>query len=515
MPASIRRALQIAASGCGPRRRMRALLRLKSRTAGPAWPDASGAQSSAPSAAATALTSPPAVSAWASRWRSAGPRCSAAASTSAPAPMPAAPASAWNCPHSYNSCMKAEIISIGSEITSGQNLDTNSQWLSLRLAEMGIPVAFHTTVADDFEDNVAVFRTAIGRGRLVIATGGLGPTLDDLTRDVLAKIAGVEMVFHEESWRHIQDLFAKRNRTVPERNRVQAMHPVGAEVIPNAAGTAPGLFMRIGQATVIAVPGVPSEMHRMFSEQVRPRLVELGLGGGGVMVQRKINTFGTGESHVEEKLADLTRRDHVPEVGITASDATISLRIFARAPTFEAAKAQYDPVEKIIRERLGSLVYGVDDDELQDAVMRLLAEKNKSVATAESITAGLVAHRLAQVPGASKWLRGGIVCYDSRVKIDQLEVPEALIREHSAVSAEVAERLAASVRVKLAADVGVGVVGYAGPEGDPVGLTFAAVAWEGGSKLTRFVWHGTRTEVQSRAAKMALNLVRLYLLDAI
>src|SRR5262245_33950278 len=245
MPASIRRALQIAASGCGPRRRMRALLRLKSRTAGPAWPDASGAQSSAPSAAATALTSPPAVSAWASRWRSAGPRCSAAASTSAAAPMPAAPASAWNCPHSYNSCMKAEIISIGSEITSGQSLDTNSQWLSLRLAEMGIPVAFHTTVADDFDDNVAVFRTAINRANLVIATGGLGPTLDDLTRDVLAKIAGVEMLFHEDSWRQIQDLFARRNRTVPERNRVQAMYPAGAEVIPNAAGTAPGLFMRI------------------------------------------------------------------------------------------------------------------------------------------------------------------------------------------------------------------------------------------------------------------------------
>src|SRR5262249_3715717 len=205
-----------------------------------------------------------------------------------------------------------------------------------------------------------------------------------------------------------------------------------------------------GAPIVIAVPGVPSEMHRMFEEQIRPRLVALGIGGG-VMVQRKINTFGTGESHVEEKVADLTRRDHVPEVGITASDATISLRIFARAPTVEAAKAQYEPVEKIIRERLGSLVYGVDDDELQDAVMRLLAEKNKSVATAESITAGLVAHRLAHVPGASKWLRGGIVCYDSRVKIDQLDVPEALIREHSAVSAQVAERLAASVRVKLAA----------------------------------------------------------------
>jgi nicotinamide-nucleotide amidase len=410
--------------------------------------------------------------------------------------------------------MKTEVISIGSEITSGQNLDTNSQWLSRRLAEIGIPVAFHTTVADDLDDNVGVFRTAVGRARLVMATGGLGPTLDDLTRDVLTKIAGVELEFHEESWRHIQDLFAKRNRSVPERNRVQAMFPAGAEVIPNSAGTAPGLWMRIGQSIVVAMPGVPSEMKRMFEEQVRPRLLALGLGGG-VVVQRKINTFGTGESHVEEKLSDLTRRDHVPEVGITASDATISLRIFARAATIEEARKQYEPVERIIRDRLGTLVYGVDDEELQDAVMRLLKEKNKSIATAGSMTAGLVANRLARVPGASNWLRGGIVCYDSRVKVEQLGVPEAIIREHSAVSAEVAERLAASVRLKLHADIGVSVVGYAGPDGEPVGLTFVAVAWDGGAKVTRFAWNGTRTEVQSRAAKMALNLVRLHLLGAL
>jgi nicotinamide-nucleotide amidase len=409
--------------------------------------------------------------------------------------------------------MKAEIISIGSEITSGQSLDTNSQWLSLRLAEMGIAVAFHTTVADDLEDNVAVFRTAVGRAGLVFATGGLGPTLDDLTRDVLAAIAGVGLEFHEDSWRHIQDLFAKRNRSVPERNRVQAMFPVGTEVISNRAGTAPGIFMRIGSTIIIAMPGVPSEMRRMFEEQVRPRLLTLGITGR-VMVQRKINTFGTGESHVEEKVADLTRRGHEPEIGITASDATISLRIFARAPSVEAARALYEPVEGTIRERLGSLVYGVDDEELQDAVMQLLAAKNKSIATAESVTAGLVANRLAHVPGASKWFRGGIICYDNRVKTGLLGVPESMIREHTAVSAVVAERLAVSVREKLAADIGVSTVGYAGPDGDPVGLTFAAVAWGGGAKVTRFVWFGSRIEIQSRAAKMALNLVRLQLLDA-
>ncbi|HLW64186.1 MAG TPA: competence/damage-inducible protein A, partial [Gemmataceae bacterium] len=174
------------------------------------------------------------------------------------------------------SFMKTEIISIGTEITSGQNLDTNSQWLSQRLAEIGIPVAFHTTVADDLDDNVNVFRVAVARAKLVLATGGLGPTLDDLTRDVLAQVAGMELVFHEPSWHHIQELFSKRFRHLPERNRVQAMLPAGAEAIFNPIGTAPGIWMKIGDTVVAAMPGVPSEMYRMFNEQIRPRLLALG-----------------------------------------------------------------------------------------------------------------------------------------------------------------------------------------------------------------------------------------------
>lgn len=411
--------------------------------------------------------------------------------------------------------MKAEILSIGTEMTSGRNLDTNSHWLSQRLAEIGIPVGFHTTVADDFNDNLGVFRAAIGRADLVIATGGLGPTLDDLTREVLAKVAGVELVLDENSLRHIEQLFAKRNRQMPERNRVQAMLPAGAEVVPNPNGTAPGIWMKIGATHVFALPGVPSEMQRMFQESVRPRLQSLGVSGA-VFVQRKINTFGAGESAVEEKLKDLTARGRVPEVGIYASDATISLRIFSHAPTLAKAQAEIEPVENTIRERLGNLVFGVEDEELQDAVMRLLMQNNLSIATAESITAGLVAHRLAQIPGASKHLRGGIVCYDSRVKIEQLGVPKALIDQHTAVSAEVAEALAVNVRAKFNSDFGVSVVGYAGPEAGPdkpVGATFAAVAWQGGVKVHAFNWGGTRIEIQSRAAKMALNAVRLRLLD--
>jgi nicotinamide-nucleotide amidase len=413
--------------------------------------------------------------------------------------------------------MIAEIISIGSELTSGQNLDTNSQWLSRRLAEIGIAVHYHTTVADDLAANVEVFRTAARRAGLVLATGGLGPTQDDLTREALAKAAAVELVLDEPSLAHIREMFAKRGRTMPERNSVQAMIPAGGEPIPNDRGTAPGVWMRIGDAWVAAMPGVPSEMFAMFEMQVKPRLLALGLGGG-VLVQRKINCFGVGESAVEEKLLDLTRRGHVPEVGITVSDAVISLRILARAATAAEAHAQIEPVERTIRERLGELVFGVEGEDLEDAVARLLSEKHQTLATAESVTAGQVASRLARVPGISDWLRGGIVAYQNEAKTNLLGVPADFIREHGAVSAQVAEAMAVGARTRLGTDLAVSTTGLAGPGGatpdKPIGLVYVGLAHAGGVRSISFNWSGTRTEVQGRAARLALNLVRLHLLKA-
>jgi nicotinamide-nucleotide amidase len=411
--------------------------------------------------------------------------------------------------------MKAELISIGSELTSGQNLDTNSQWLSQRLAEMGIPVGWHTTVADDLSDNVDAFRIACRRASLVIATGGLGPTQDDLTRDALAQVAGVELVLHQESLKWIQQIFARFKRPMAERNRVQAMFPAGAEPIHNARGTAPGIWMRVGDSTIVAMPGIPSEMHAMFETRVKSRLVEMGFGGG-VLVQRKINCFGAGESAVEQKLLDLTRRGHVPEVGITVGDATISLRILARAKTREEAEAQIAPVEQTIRERLGTYVFGVEDEELEDAVIHLLKEKQWTLATAESVTAGLVAERLGRVPGASECFMGGVVAYTNPVKVEMLAVPEQLIEQHGVISAPVVEAMAVGCRARFRTDLAVATVGLAGPGGGtpdkPVGLVFAGLAWDGGVSSQTFSWVGKRTEIQSRTAKMALNMVRLHLL---
>ena len=411
--------------------------------------------------------------------------------------------------------MKAEIISIGSELTSGKNLDTNSQWLSIQLAAMGIPVGWHTTIADDFDANLQAFDIASQRAELVITSGGLGPTQDDLTREVLAKLISQPLQFHQPSWDTIVEMFTKRNRACPDRNKVQAFFPKGAEPIPNITGTAPGIWMKVKQSYFAALPGVPREMKSMFEAWLKTRLIELGLAQG-VLIQRKINTFGLGESAIEEKLFDITKRGNDPEVGITASDAVISLRILASADNEAEAFKKIAPAEVIIRERLGELVFGVEEEELQDVVHQMLQKAGKTIATAESITGGALAAKFTKVPGASARYLGGFVTYTNDVKKSALGVPAELLEQFGACSKEVTLAMAEGCRERTGADFALATTGVAGPGGLspdlPEGKVFVALAWKGGSQSETNQWFGNRNEVQSRTAKMALNILRLHLL---
>src|SRR5262245_20947053 len=312
--------------------------------------------------------------------------------------------------------VQAEIISIGDELTSGQRLDTNSQWLSEHLGELGVKVLYHTTVGDDLDANVRVFRQAIERADLIIATGGLGPTADDLTREAIAAAVGVELDFLPSVMAQIESLFARRKRPMPEQNRVQAMFPRGGRVIPNPDGTAPGIdldVLREGRrpARIVALPGVPSEMRDMWEQAVGPAIARMS-GAPKIIRHRVIECFGVGESDLEAMLPDLIRRGRDPQVGITVHNATISLRITASGDSAEACYRAMEPTVETIHQCLGTLVFGEGTDELEHAVLRLLIAQFKTVATAEWASGGTIAHWLSSVPESGGQFRGGVVVRD-------------------------------------------------------------------------------------------------------
>ncbi|WP_435016339.1 competence/damage-inducible protein A [Tundrisphaera sp. TA3] len=410
--------------------------------------------------------------------------------------------------------MKAEIIAIGSELVSGQSLDTNSQWLCQRLGELGISVHYITALGDDLAENVGVFLAAIARADLVITGGGLGPTQDDLTREALASAAGVTLVEDAASLEAIRTMFARRNRVMAERNRIQALLPAGATPLPNAIGTAPGMAMEIDGTLVACLPGVPRELKQMFFDQVVPLLRRTGRISRTI-VHRKINMFGKGESEIEADALDLTARGRVPEVGITASDATIAFRVIAEGATEAEAVALMEPTVAEIYRRFGDLIVGEGADDVVDGLVRELKRADLTIATAESCTGGMIAEKLTSVPGVSRYYPGSIVSYSNQAKAQVLGVPTSLLIEHGAVSAEVAAAMAEQVRERFGSDIGVSVTGYASPgEGVPpesVGLVYLGIATS--EKVqTRKIEVGPeqpREIIRRRATKQALNWARL------
>jgi nicotinamide-nucleotide amidase len=419
--------------------------------------------------------------------------------------------------------MDAEVISIGDELTSGQRLDTNSQWLSTRLGEIGVRTLYHTTVADDLEANVRVVRSAIERADIVVATGGLGPTADDLTRDAIAAAANVELQIDEPTLAHIQNMFARRGRAMTDNNRVQAMFPAGSRIIPNPAGTAPGIDLAVprpggGKARIFALPGVPAEMREMWKATVEPAIRAM-VGAARVIRHRRIKCFGVGESELEAKLPDLIRRGRLPSVGITVHGATITLRITAAGESPDACTALMAPTIDTIRQCLGELVFGEEDEELEHAVVRLLRAKNKTLATAECGSGGMIAHWLSEAPDSRTCYLGGMVLSNikavhnlvqpaGRAAISESRPDEAGFRKL------LVEQMAGACREIFGADyaLAVGELPRADANAaEPAKLWFA-VASDLGTTAVSAPYIGHPDILKARGGKQALNLLRLTLL---
>lgn len=417
--------------------------------------------------------------------------------------------------------MHAEVISIGDELTSGERLDTNSQWLSQRLGELGIPVKYHTTVADDLAANVLVFRQAVERADIIIATGGLGPTADDLTREAIAQVMGVDLLLDEASLAHIRGLFARRKRDMPERNVVQAMFPRGSRPIPNPEGTAPGVDAEIlrldGTATarVFALPGVPDEMKEMWQQTVEPALRGLG-GGQHVIRHRRIKCFGVGESDLEQMLPDIIRRGRIPQVGITVSGATITLRITAAGVNEAECHEAMLPTIATIHQCLGNLVFGDEDDELEHAVGRLLIDRDRTLSTVEWGTGGTIADRLGDVPEAKGRYWGGLIIPCERTLVESLGVPAEVVRDAGLLSPQVTQAMARRCRELMGTDYALAIGDFPAyvPEAAEPGQFHFALATAAGVEVKSTHFAGHPSILKTRAAKQALNLLRLRLLES-
>ncbi len=408
--------------------------------------------------------------------------------------------------------MRAEILSVGDEVVSGQIEDTNSAWLSQRLLDLGIPVGEHVAVGDEEKEIADAVRVAASRAAVVVVTGGLGPTHDDVTREAVAAAAGAELVLHPPSLDHIKDIFASRGMEMPLSNERQADIPRGGDVLPNATGTAPGFRVRVGAADVFVLPGVPSEMKDMFDAEVVPLLPRAGCA----FAVRILRCFGMSESLIAETLAAGLERDSAVRLAFLPSEGIISVKFTACAVSREAAEERLRPLAERTRELLGGVVFGEGDDTLELAAARLLESQGKTLALAESCTGGLVAARLTDVPGISRWFLEGVVAYSNEAKVRLLGVEPGPLGTAGAVSEEVARAMAEGVRRRAGADVGVGITGIAGPSGGtlekPVGTVHVAVATAAGTVHRKLALRGARAVVKDRAAKHALNLLRLELL---
>ena len=405
--------------------------------------------------------------------------------------------------------MNAEIIAVGSELLLGQITNSNARFLSSHLAELGINVYYHTVVGDNpvrLEDTVKI---AESRADLIIFTGGLGPTKDDLTKETIARHLGTELEMDEEALDSIVAFFERAGRVMTENNKKQALVLKDSEVLVNNHGMAPGMLYKTESHVYMLLPGPPKEMEPMFQFEAKPKLAKL-LNQADVILSHVLRFYGIGEAELEDRLQDILERQSNPTIAPLASDGEVTLRITAKTNTEEQAWNLIEKAKKEILERVGEYLYGYDDDSLASKTIELLHEQSKTISAAESLTAGLFQSELAAVPGASAVLAGGVITYNEEMKISQLGLSPELLAEYGVVSEETAIAMAEAVRSKFNTDISVSLTGAAGPDahGDqPAGTVWIGISTEKEAKAYRLQLSGMRNTNRLRAVKLTLSYI--------
>jgi nicotinamide-nucleotide amidase len=408
--------------------------------------------------------------------------------------------------------IKGAIVSIGNELLNGHTTDTNSSYICGRLLSIGIPVVGVYTVGDDIKQIVRALKRAAEDADVVIVTGGLGPTDDDITRQAFAELLGVKLQVKPALLKDIRKFFVDRGLSMPEKNTIQACVPVGASAIENPFGTAPGIFAKMKRKQFFAMPGVPVEMKEMLEKSVLPCLKQKG--GTGFTIVKKIRCFGAGESALAEKLGNLLERGRNPLINITVSSGVITLHVVASAKTKKQAEQMTQKTVNRLRFLLGSLIFGVDDQMLPEVVGHWLMQHRKTITVAESCTGGLLTKLITDVPGASEYFTHGWITYSNKAKTELLGVPKKLIEKYGAVSEQVASAMAIAARQKAKSDFAVAITGIAGPAGGskqkPVGLVYISVCDGDNCQTKKCLFSYTRDLIRTRAALTALNMLRLW-----
>lgn len=404
--------------------------------------------------------------------------------------------------------MNAEIISVGTELLMGQISNTNAQYISQKLAESGINVYFHSVVGDNRVRMLETLRLAVKRSDILILTGGLGPTEDDITKEVISELTGVPLEVDYESQLKIEEFFNKLNRPMAENNIRQALIPQGAVIIPNDKGLAPGCVVNYNSIDIVLLPGPPSEMKPMFDYFLDKHIVESGM----VIESKYIRIFGLGESTVEEKISALVKKQTNPTLATYCNEGEVVLRITASSMDKNGAELLIKPVLEEIEGRLGKYIVSTDGRSMEEVVVSMLREKGKTISTAESCTGGMIGSRLTSVPGASEVYERGVVTYSNNSKVDMLGVSSNTLSKKGAVSPETAEQMARGIREISGTSIGISITGIAGPGGGseekPVGLVYIGFSDESGTESRRLNLFGSRDRVRHYAALTALDIVR-------